>query len=407
MIKRTISFSLIIILFLLVYQFLFTIVKDNHYVKYTIENGDIFNIDEKYTKDDSKDYYLIKVSSDDKNFVFKLNNVFNKQKNIVKDVVVIEKGEYYCIGLDLVGDDNYSFPECEKDGITYSYNSVKDIIDFDEYIKKTKGKDYDRYNTESIKKNELGLIVNRSYIDDNEVVIVYGYKQMDLLYSNYSRTFSFSTMDNYKNTYGTLVGKYYMVPKITSLPTFSTYIRYDVVDGIKKEIELQTSVSKQSYINGVNDNKLYLFDRSSKIQLEIDPYSESVKEIGNTDNEGITYVNGKKESISVYDLEKMDVFFENKKDDYPSLDGEYITSNNYYAIYKKNDSYYKVYKEFQDSPILMFKQSDVKNIKVRDDNVYFIKDNGIYKYNEYGIFGLVFRNEFIYNYDNIYDIYLK
>ena len=407
MIRKVVSFSLIIVLFLFAYQFLFTMVKDSHDVSYTIENGELFTIDEKYRSEKKDDYYLVKVTNKDKKFVFKFNNAFNKQKNIVKDIEIMEDKGYYCIGLHLIGDDNYSFPECIKDGITYSYNSVKNIIDFSSYINKTKGKDYDRYNTESVKKNELGLIINRDYIDSNEIIIVYEYKQVALLYSNYSRYFSFSSMDNYKNTYGTLVDNYYMIPKLTSLPTFSSYIKYDVIDGIKKEIELPAEVSKQSYINGVYDNKLYLFDKSNKIQLEIDPFSNDVKYVGTKDSEGINVINGEKKKISVYDLDKEDVLFSNKKDDYSSIDGSFITSNNYYAIYKKNDSFYKVYKEFLDSPILLFTDKEISNIKVKNDNLYYIKGDGLYKYNEYGIFGLVYKNEFIYNNENIYDVYLK
>ena len=407
MIKKTISFSFVIILIFLVYQFLVTMVKDNHHVTYSISKDDVFNIDEKYVKNSKQDYYLIKVNSNDNNYVFKIENTFNKQKNIVEDVEIIEQDGYYCLGLNLVGKDKYSYPECIKDGITYSYSSVKDTIDLYDYVSKIKDNNYDKYSSESIKENELGLIINRDYIDNNEIIMVYAYKQIDLLYANYSRSFSFSSLDNYKNLYGTLVGNYYIIPKITSLPTFDIYIKYDVIDGIRREIELPKSITKQSYINGVDNDKLYIFDKSNKEQIEIDPKEDSVKVVGDVDQEGITFVNGKKQPISVYDLEKEEVLFEEKKDNYSFDDGEYIASNSYYAIFKKDDDYYKVYKDYQDTPILLFSDADVKDIKVRDDNVYFMKDNGIYKCNLYGIFGLVYRNEFIYNNDNIYDVYLK
>ena len=407
MIKKTLSFSLIIILLLLVYQFLITMFKNNHYVTYSISNGDLFNIDEKYIKSGKQDYYLIKVNNNDKKFVFKIDNTFNKQKNIVEDVEIIEQDGFYCLGLNLVGNDKYSYPLCNKDNIVYSYNSVKDIINFDSYISKIKDKEYDKYSSQSGKKNELGLTINKDYIDENEIIIIYGYKQINLFYANYSRTFTFSSLDNYKNSYGTLVGNYYLIPKISSLPGFDTYIKYDIIDGIKKEIELPKSISKQSYINGVNDNKLYLFDKSNKEQIEIDPREDKVSVVGSVNKEGITFVNGKEQSISVYDLEKDEILFEPSKDDYSNVDGEFLMANDYYAIYKKGDSFYKVYKEYQDIPILLFNDSEAKNIKLRDDNIYYIKGDGLYKYNQYGIFGLVYRNEFIYNSDNIYDIYLK
>jgi len=407
MARKTISFTLIIVLLLLVYQFLFTMVKSSHSITYSISNGDLFTIDEKYTKDDDKDYYLIKVSNKDNKYVFKLDNMFNKQKNIVEGIEKFEQDGYNCIALDLIGTDKFSYPECYKDNITYSYNSIKDKIDFGDFIYNIKDENREKYEAESVKENELGLIVNKGYIDENEIIMVYGYKQIALFYTYYSRVFSFSNMDNYKNNYGTLVGNYYLIPKITSLPTFETYVKYDVIDGIKREINLPTSISKQAYINGVNDNKLYLFDKSNKRQFEIDPYKDNVSIVGTIDEEGITFVDGKKQHISVYDLEKNEVIFENKKETYSNFDGNYLASNDYYTIFTKGNDFYKVYKEFPDVNLLLFSESDTKEIKLKGDNIYFIKENGIYKYNNYGVFGLIFRNEFIYNSDNIYDVYIK
>lgn len=407
MIKKVISFTLIIILILLTYQFIVTFFKDNHYVTYSIGKDEIFNIEEKYIKKNKQDYYLIKVNHKEDNYVFKIDNEFNKQKNIVEKIKVFEQDGFYCIGLDLVGKDKYSYPECSKENITYSYSSIKDKIDFGNYIDKIVDKNRTRYSQESVKRDELGLTVNRSYIDDDEIVIVYGYKQMILLYPNYSRTFSFSSMDNYKNTYGTLVDKYYMIPKMTSLPTFGTYVRYDVIDGIRDEIDLPTAITKQSYINGVDDNKLYVFDKSNKIQFEIDPFSKEINIVGDVNKEGITIENGEKKKISVYELEKNEVLFDSKKSDYINVESNNFVSNDYYAIYESNGTFYKVYKEYPDIKILLFNDSAAKNIKIKKDNIYYIKDNGLYKYNEYGIFGIAYRNEFIYNFDNIYDVYLK
>ena len=109
MIKKTISFTLIILLMLLVYQFVVNLAKSSHYVTYKIDKGELFNIDEKYNKEKGKDYYLIKVTNNDKNFVWKVENKFNKQKNIVSDIEIFEQDDYYCLGLVFVGDKYYSY----------------------------------------------------------------------------------------------------------------------------------------------------------------------------------------------------------------------------------------------------------------------------------------------------------
>ena len=408
MVKRTISFTLIILALFLVYQYLITMMKNKHDITYYINNGEeSFTIDEKYIKENGNDYYLIKVTKDDKKFVYKVENEFNKQKNIVEDLEIFEQDGYYCMGLNLVGSGKYSFPTCEKDDVLYSYNSLKDKLDFDDYISKIEDDNIERYSKDSSKTIDSVYLINREYFDKNEIMMIYGYKQMSLQYFSFSRSFTFSSLDNYKNTYGALVGNYYVIPRLNSLATYSNMIKYDVIDGIKKEIPLPVDVSKQSYVMGVHDNKLYIFDNSNKRQLEIDPYNDEVKIVGNINEEGFTYVNGEKKSISVYDLDKEVVKFEDNIDDYSSIEYDSIIKGDYYAVYKKDNNYYLVYKEFTDSPILLFSGMDIHNIIIKGDNVYYIKENTIYKCNKYGTIEMVSGNEFIYNYENIFDVYLK
>ena len=407
MVKKTISFTLILIVLFLAYQYLVNMMKTKHNVTYYINKDEVFTIDEEYTKEKTSDFYLIKVSTKDKNFVFKINNSYNKQKNIVEDIEEYEQDGYYCIGLNLVGKDKYSFPECIKDNVLYSYESIKDQIDLNDYVSKIVDKDYERYKKDSSKVIESNLLISRDYIDSNEIFMVYGYKMVSLHYTGFSRVFSFSSLDNYKNSFGTLVGSYYVVPRLTSNPTFSTLVKYEIIDGIKKEIELPIAISKQSYVNGVYDNKLYIFDVSNKRQYEIDPYNDTVNIVGTIDEEGVNVVNGEKTSISVYDLEKSTVTFEDKIDDYSSIEYDSIIVGDGLAVYSKDGNYYKVYRDFLDVPVLLFSEPEAHNVLLKGDNVYYIKENSINKCNDYGIFEVISGNEFIYNYENIFDVYLK
>lgn len=407
MLKKTILFSIVIFLFLIIYQYGFNMIKRDHFVTYKIDNGEVFDIEEKYQKTDYSDSYLIKVSKDDTTFLFEVENEFNKQKNIVEGIETIEQDGYYCIGLNLVGMDKYSFPECVKDNVIYSYSAVKNSLNFDSYVSKIVDSNKDRFSKESTKKEDISITINKDYIDKNETLIVYNYKMFYLQYANFSRTFSFSSIDNYKNEFGALVGNYYLIPVLTSLPTFNTYIKYDVIDGIKKEINLPMAVSKQSYINGVKDGKLYLFDQSNKRQFEINPKTDEVKLIGTIDEEGITYVDGEKQSISVYELEKTNVLFQDKVSDYSSIEYDNIYVSDGFAIYQKNGNFYKVYKDYLDNPVLLFHEDDAKSVIVKGKNVYYIKGDSIYKNNIFGNFVMITKNEFAYNTDNIYDVFIN
>ena len=408
MIKKTISFALIFLLLLMVYQYLVNMIKSNHNITYTVDNGELFYVDERYINDDYDDYYLLKITTeDDKKFIFDLHNDFNKQKIIVKGIESFEQDGYYCIGLKLAGYGNYSYPECYKNNVTYSYSSIQNQVDFKDYLDKVKDDKAEKYKVESKKNEENGIVVNKDYLDSNEILMVYNYKQVSLHYPTYSRYFSFSTIDNYKNEFGGLVGNYYVVFKSTSLPTLKTIVKYDVIDGIKNEISLPIEMSKQVYINGVHDNKIYVFDKSNKRQFEINPYTDEINIVGTTEQEGINYVDGEKQSISVYDLEANEVKFTENKDAYSSIDSDYMNVNEKYAVYAKNGYVYKVYKEFIDDPVFLFYEPEAKEFKSKGNNIYFIKDDTIYKYNTYGIFALASKTELLYNYENMYDVYLK
>ena len=237
--------------------------------------------------------------------------------------------------------------------------------------------------------------------------MVYNYKQISLHYPTYSRSFSFSTMDNYKNEYGTLVGNYYVIFKTTSLPTIKTFVKYDVIDGIKNEISLPIEMSKQIYVNGIHDNKLYVFDKSNKRQFEINPKTDEVNIVGTTEQEGVNFVNGEKQPISVYDLDASNVVFTEGKEAYSSIDSDFMYVNGKYAVYAKNGYVYKVYKEFIDDPVFLFYEAEAKELKAKGNNIYYIKDDTIYKHNTYGSYPLAIKNELKYNYENMYDVYLK
>ena len=408
MIRKTISFSLIFLIIFLIYEFGVNMLKGSHNISYSlVSNEEIYEIDEKYTKDNQYDYYLIKVKNKDKNFVFEFDNEFNKQKNIVKNIETFEQDGFFCIGLKLAGADKYSYPECIKDNILYSYASIKNKVNFEDYLNKINDAKREIYNKESIKKSEFDTVVSRDYLDENETIIVYNYKIISLHYKNFSRSFSFSNIDNYKNQFGQLVGKYYVMPKLTSPPSVSTLVKYDIEEGLKRDISLNASLSKQYYINGVHDDKLYYFDKSNKMQYEFNPETDEINIVGSENKEGITYINGEKQTINVYDLDKSNVHFSEDFSKYSSIDYDIILKNDKYAVYSKNGDYYKVYNDYLDLPIYLFSEKEAKNVKLKGDNIYYLKNDSIYKYNDYGSFIIATNHEFSYNFDNIYDVYIN
>ena len=53
----------------------------------------------------------------------------------------------------------------------------------------------------------------------------------------------------------------------------------------------------------------------------------------------------------------------------------------------------------------MLELNEYNNLKLDNNRIYFIKEDCIYRYDQYGVKLLVRNNEFIYNNTNIYHVY--
>lgn len=407
MIKRVFSLTLIILILLLVFQFVINFFKTEHYVEYALKVEDKdYKIVETYKKSGSDDYYLFDVKVDEYSFLIERQNDFNKQKEIVTDIKSYEKDDVFCISLVFTDNEEESMPVCSKNGQIYSYLALANDYNFDEFLSSIPN-----YKKQLLKENSKVLSVSDlSVYDDNqyqdETLLVYNYQNIIRITKNYDDVLSFSSFDEYKNELGRLVGKYYLIPQNTVNPEYSVYLAFDVTTQLTRKMKLDEKISKQMYVNGIYDDKLYIFDKSNLIQYAVDPYDKEVEVIGTKYVPAFMYKNGKKEEVTVYDLNNVMTFTEDVSE-YEDIEYDNIFVTTEYAIYYKDNSFYKVYKNFKDRPILLFSANDVKEVKFISDRIYYINDNILYRYDERGLVPLIKREEFKYNYLNIYDIYVE
>ncbi len=406
MLKKAISFSIIILLLFLAYQYGINFLKKNHTISYSIEKEESFKIEENYIKNSNNDYYLIKVTNNDKNeFIFDINNLFNKQKQIVEDVSVYEDNGWYCLSLIYKNKKKSSIPLCEKEGTIYSYNYAKNNINLDDFISKLPNIESDGQYKDA---GNSGNGFNKGYLDDDETMIFYKYKNLSIITNKIENNVNFSSEDQYKNILGSAVGKFYIIPKYTSNATVKEYIKYDFEANTKNIISFNAEISKQSsYINGVYEGKLYIFDKSTLTQYEIDPYNDKTIVTGNKDKDAIAIINGEEKNISVYEMNEKNIVFTPNLDIYSKIKYDSIYPFDEFAIYTSNGNMNKVYNKYPDNSIVLINDSDVKEIKATNNSIYYIKDDTLYKYNKNGIFVITKSNELKYNNENIYDIFLN
>lgn len=407
MIKKIITFSLLLLFLTLLLEFGINYFKTSHHVEYDISG---YTVEEDYIKKSGKDYYLIKASKDGKEYIFNAKNEFNKNEKIIKEIIPYDTDDISCATI-IYTNNSSSTPICYKDKILHSYISVENEPGISEYLKQL-----NKYAEDKITSSDESYVfayneIYKNNLYKNEDIIMYNYKNIIKINGERTMTFDFSNKDVFKNEYGTLVGKYYVIPKMRNSIEFSHYLIVDLEKETVEEIDLarevSANISSQMYVNGIYNSNLYIFDKSNLVQYEINPGKGEIKVVGNKDKKGIVYKNGQEEEIGVYTLNNEKVKFTENYDAYKEIDYDqiFLTSNG--AVYVKDGVFYKVYNNYLKNPIYLFEAKNVQDIKVKEDNIYYINDQFLYRYNDYGNVRILKREQFKYDYTNIYDVYFE
>ena len=406
MIKKIITFSLLLLFLTLLLEFGINYFKTSHHVEYDISGYMV----EDYIKKSGKDYYLIKASKDGKEYIFNAQNEFNKNEKIIKEIISYDTDDISCATI-IYTNNSSSTPLCYKDKILHSYISVENEPGMSEYLKQL-----NKYAEDKITSSDESYVfayneIYKNNLYKNEDIIMYNYKNIIKINGERTMTFDFSNKDVFKNEYGTLVGKYYVIPKMRNNIEFSHYLIVDIEKETVEEIDLakevSAKISSKMYVNGIYNSNLYIFDKSNLVQYEINPDKGEIKVVGNKDKKGIVYKNGQEEEIGVYTLNNEKVKFTENYDAYKEIDYDqiFLTSNG--AVYVKDGVFYKVYNNYLKNPIYLFEAKNVQDIKVKEDNIYYINDQFLYRYNDYGNVRILKREQFKYDYTNIYDVYFE
>lgn len=407
MIKKIITFSLLLLFLTLLLEFGINYFKTSHHVEYDISG---YMVEEDYIKKSGKDYYLIKASKDGKEYIFNAQNEFNKNEKIIKEIIPYDTDDISCATI-IYTNNSSSTPLCYKDKILHSYISVENEPGMSEYLKQL-----NKYAEDKITSSDESYVfayneIYKNNLYKNEDIIMYNYKNIIKINGERTMTFDFSNKDVFKNEYGTLVGKYYVIPKMRNNIEFSHYLIVDIEKETVEEIDLakevSAKISSKMYVNGIYNSNLYIFDKSNLVQYEINPDKGEIKVVGNKDKKGIVYKNGQEEEIGVYTLNNEKVKFTENYDAYKEIDYDqiFLTSNG--AVYVKDGVFYKVYNNYLKNPIYLFEAKNVQDIKVKEDNIYYINDQFLYRYNDYGNVRILKREQFKYDYTNIYDVYFE
>ena len=216
---------------------------------------------------------------------------------------------------------------------------------------------------------------------------IWNYKGLLIINNSTNKYQKVLDYDLYDNIEACTVKDYYVLLENNSVAGIEKIYYYN---GKKiNSYKLPTKISKNSYINGVRNNLIYITDRENQKEYTLDIMNKKWKEIVQEETSYITYNNNDKQVLT-----KSDFFIEDQLFKTDMI--------NNYKYYQEDN---KIYKKLGDNTILLLELEDIKEWYIENNEVIILQEDTIYSYNDQnGLRKIVENSELKYNYHNIYKI---
>lgn len=405
--KKVIKLLIGIFILVLIFELIAYIFKTHHDITYTLKDANqTFKINEVYK---NKKYYF-KITSKDLVYSFEIPDEFHKKKEVITKIYSYQKDDLYCIYPMVEKNENTNIL-CSKNNKSYAYtNYEKELTPFIETLKK-QGYNSPSWQEKSNSSKKIEtLSAYQNNIKEKTYIYIYKYNGFFSISKDSLEQIKLFENDTYINHLGTNIDKYYLIPNYDQKYDYDELYVIDMTNNKVKQRNLKYKISKDSYMNGVIDNELYIFDKDELKQYKISKKGKKIKEVGNKED-GALYYNLKFETKSVYDFRDEELKFKTIKDYISQVEKNtsinYLqkTEDTYYYQTKNNDVYY--YNLNSKTKVLLFNQK-ISDFTLVKDTLYFISDDALYSYNfQEGLKKLITYSELSFNSKNRLAIYME
>ena len=302
--------KIIIILFLLIIPIL--LIRKVFIRKYDIiYEKNKYMINEKYEYKDKEHIYEINIKNKKQEITYILNNDFNKEKKIIKELKIYKENDITCF-LPIYNKKVENKLYCLKDNIQVSNYYLKDNTSYKKIISKLKKYKIKNYsdNTKTVKYRKIQVYENN--INEEDIFTIWDYKGINIIEKNKTSYIKFLDYDLYDDIKTIIYDNYFVLFENNHVDGIKNIHYYDFEKNKIKIYNPEIIMSKDFYINGVVDNLIYVTDNKNKKEYTINLKKEEIIQI-NKDNEYLTYHDN-----NFYSLTKSDYFmekqlFQNKK----------------------------------------------------------------------------------------------
>lgn len=388
-------------------QFGFNFFRKGDNNTYIIEEGNMsFEILESSNFTDKNNNYTYTINAEDSTFKFQINKDFNKDSQVITKIKYYKDNVNECI-LPIFRDNTVVIDMIcyDNNQLTYYYNIKGKNKNLDEYILTIE--EYNIYNfADNVQTEKIeGLGIYRENLIKNHYLGINNYKGIFDISSNFNSVVYDITLfgkDVYNQKVATIVDNYYIAADYNQKLEFN---KFNVVDLVRLDtytISSDTPISLDSYIQGVVDGKVYLYDKDNKTQYEINVSKKSI--VAYSGNSLKYYKDGVWTTMTLAEANEglMFTYDTNQLVDelYDRIDkvGQEV---GYYYLYKKNGNKYDVYGmniQDKESNIYLFNTETIDNIYYIDNYIYFVNNNKVQVFShEFGVKNLVQYNELQFN----------
>jgi hypothetical protein len=290
--KRLIKVMLLLVLIFIGFEFALVFLKGGHNVTYKIKTGnsefivkEVFTRNKttksKQTKDVNNYYFEITIDGDTKpTFNFKTFADYKNFKMLIKSIEYYSDDNIKCIYPVFKERKNDIDVLCSKDNILIDYKELKGTNkNLDQFVNSLVSKGYDlpAWHEVDASQDTYGKYkIYTNNIIDGDYFMLWNYIGFYIINKNGNDNIELFTRPEYDNNLGVRVGKYYVIPNYDERYDFSEINIVNLENGNIKEKTLGQKISYDSYIQGVVDNEIYLFDKENKIQYKINPTEASI-----------------------------------------------------------------------------------------------------------------------------------
>ena len=219
---------------------------------------------------------------------------------------------------------------CLEDNKQVSNYYLKDNKDYKKIVSKLKKFKIEIPYSNDDNTDYKKIKVYQKNIMDNYAFIIWDYKGIYILKNNELKYQKFLNNDLYENIMSTVNSRYYVLFDNSNVMGIEKIHYYDLINNKYNSFKLEKRISKDSYINGVVDDLIYVTDNSKKIEYALNIKKKKIEVVGK-DEEYIKYSNNKKEVLN-----KSDFFMKKQLFNNELLDNKKISNSPFIKEYNYN-----------------------------------------------------------------------